>query len=306
MTLRGLLLALALGCAPTAHADELRVDGTIRTYTAIVPAHAQNLPLVLVLHGNTQQGHDVRERTSWAAVAARERFVAVFSDGLDRAWADLRTPDERLGGSPPAGTDDTAFLVELARHFVDAGIADRRRVYAAGVSNGGAMALTLACLRPDTFAAVASVAMEFTPSAMARCAPGRAIPVLLMNGTADPLIPYAGGHAGRRGTGAEYLPTAQTLAFWRQRNGCAATDAAAVSLPDVDATDRSTVTRIDSRCPQGADVVLYRVDGGGHRWPDRIADARHPRLVDAILGPQNHDIDGPALAWQFLRQATLP
>ena len=306
MMFRCLLPALLLACVHAAHADELRIDGTTRTYTAIVPAHAHAVPLVLVLHGNTQQGRDVRARTSWAAVAAREHFAVVFPDGLHRAWADLRAPGERLGGSPPAGTDDTAFLVALARHFVDAGIADRRRVYAAGVSNGGAMALTLACLRPDTFAAIASVAMELTPGAMARCAPGRAIPVLLMNGTADPLIPYAGGRGGRRGTGADYLPTARTVAFWRQRNGCAATDATVVSLPDVDATDHSTVTRIDSRCPQGADVVLYRIDGGGHRWPDRIADARHPRPVDAILGPQNHDIDGPALAWRFLAQSSLP
>lgn len=306
MTFRCLLLALLLACAHAAHADELHIDGTTRTYSAIVPAHAHALPLVLVLHGNTQQGRDVRARTSWAALAAREHFVVVFPDGLDRAWADLRTPDERLGGSPPAGTDDTAFLVALARHFVDAGIADRHRVYAAGVSNGGAMALTLACLRPDTFAAIASVAMEFTPGAMARCAPGRALPVLLMNGTADTLIPFAGGHGGRRGTGAEYLSTGRTLAFWRQRNGCAATDAAQVPLPDIDATDHSTVTRIESRCPAGADVVLYRVDGGGHRWPDRMADARHPRLVDAILGPQNHDIDGPGLAWRFLAESSLP
>jgi polyhydroxybutyrate depolymerase len=306
MALPWLLAAFVLAIAGSASADELHIGTTTRTYTAIVPAHAHAVPLVLALHGNSQQGRDIRERTSWTAVAEREHIAVVFPDGLNRAWADLRTPQERLGGSPPPGTDDTAFLVALAQHFVDIGVADRRRVYAAGVSNGGAMALTLACARPDTFAAVAAVAMEFTPGAMARCTPGRALPVLLMNGTADPLIPYAGGHAGRRGTGADYLSTERTLAYWRQRNGCTAADAAQAALSDLDTTDHSTVTRIDSTCPHGADVVLYRIDGGGHRWPDRLPDARHPRLVDAILGPQNHDIDGPGLAWRFLSQAALP
>jgi polyhydroxybutyrate depolymerase len=34
--------------------------------------------------------------------------------------------------------------------------------------------------------------------------------------------------------------------------------------------------------------------------PGRIADARHPMLVDSWLGPQNHDIDGPEVLWRFL------
>ena len=59
------------------------------------------------------------------------------------------------------------------------------------------------------------------------------------------------------------------------------------------------VTRIDSRCPRGGQVLLYRVDGGGHRMPDAMADAHHPRLVDALLGVQNHDIAAPELIWRY-------
>jgi polyhydroxybutyrate depolymerase len=62
------------------------------------------------------------------------------------------------------------------------------------------------------------------------------------------------------------------------------------------------VTRISSRCPPGRDVVLYRVNNGGHRMPGSFPDARFPRVVNLLLGPQNHDIDGAEAIWAFFRK----
>jgi len=47
--------------------------------------------------------------------------------------------------------------------------------------------------------------------------------------------------------------------------------------------------------------VLYRVNDGGHRMPG-AADARFPRLANAFLGPQNHDIDGAETIWAFFKK----
>jgi polyhydroxybutyrate depolymerase len=74
------------------------------------------------------------------------------------------------------------------------------------------------------------------------------------------------------------------------------------NLNDRDRNDQSTVTRIESRCPPGRDVVLYRINAGGRRMPGAFADARFPRLVNAFLGPQNRDIDGAATIWEFFRK----
>jgi len=298
-----LALALAFVFAAPASAEQMQVGGQSRSWSAIVPAQARRVPLVLVLHGNLQQGSDMRERTSWPQVAASHGFAVLFPDGLNRSWADLRSADERGGRSPPAGTDDAAFLLALVDRYVAAGIADPKRIYVTGVSNGGAMSLSLACRHADRFAAVASVVMEFTPTVAAACHPAHPIPVLLMNGTADPLIPYAGGRFHDRQDKAEYLSTAETVAFWRRSNGCASGDAGARALPDREPADHSTITRIDSHCPAGRAVVLYRVDGGGHRLPDTRADAQHPRLVDALLGPQNRDAGAPELIWDFFAGA---
>jgi polyhydroxybutyrate depolymerase len=62
------------------------------------------------------------------------------------------------------------------------------------------------------------------------------------------------------------------------------------------------VTRIVARGPQGREVVLYRVNGGGHRLPGQTPDMRFPRIVGMLLGPQNRDIDGAEIIWEFFRK----
>jgi polyhydroxybutyrate depolymerase len=126
--------------------------------------------------------------------------------------------------------------------------------------------------------------------------------MLMMNGTADPLIPYQGGRGTSRFAVPGFWSTEKTLDFWRRVNGCEAQDVGTIDLEDRDQTDRSTVTRISSRCPQGRDVVLYRVNDGGHRMPGAFPDARFPRMVDMMFGPQNRDIDGAKTIWTFFRR----
>src|SRR5262249_33613277 len=105
-------------------------------------------PLVLILHGNTQQGADMQRRSSWPEIARREQFIAIYPDGLNRAWADLRGSADVVGRRPPDGTDDVAALTALVEKYIKDGAADPKRIYVTGVSNGGAMAMSLACRAP--------------------------------------------------------------------------------------------------------------------------------------------------------------
>ena len=132
-----------------------------RTFSARL-ADGKPAPLVIVLHGNTQTGADMASRTSWPQVAKREQFAVGFS-----RWA-----QPRLGGFAPLepraaarrreGTDDVAFIAKLVEKYVADGTADPKRIYVTGLSNGGAMTMTLACKHADLFAAAASVIMNFT------------------------------------------------------------------------------------------------------------------------------------------------
>lgn len=292
--------ALAFGAGP-ALAERIDIDGVTRTFTAQL-ADKRPAPLVIALHGNTQTGEDMASRTSWPGIARREHFGVVFPDGLNRAWADFRPNANRAGRTPPEGTDDVAFVARLVEKFIADGTADPTRIYITGVSNGGAMTMTMICARADLFAAAASVIINLTDESANACHPSRPVPLLMMNGTADPLIPYQGGRGTSRFAVPGFWSTQMTLDFWRRANGCEATDAGAVDLSDRDLTDRSTVTRISSRCPQGRDIVLYRINDGGHRMPGAFPDARFPRMVDMLFGPQNRDIDGAETIWAFFRK----
>jgi polyhydroxybutyrate depolymerase len=287
--------------AGPAFADSISVDGATRTFTAQLP-ETRPAPLVIVLHGNTQTGEDMVTRTAWPSVAKRERFGVVFPDGLNRAWADLRPNGKRASRVPPDGTDDVAFIAKLVAKFVADGSADPRRIYVTGISNGGAMTMTMICKRAELFAAAASVIMNLTDESAAACHPSRPVPILMMNGTADTLVPYRGGRGTSRFAVDGFWSTEQTLAFWQRANGCDEQEATRVDLDDSDATDHSTVTRIVPHCPAGREVVLYRVNEGGHRMPGRFSDARFPRMVDYVLGPQNHDIDGAEVIWEFFKR----
>ena len=302
LRLSGLAVIVAVTCgACPALSDSIAISGVTRMFTAQLP-DKKPAPLVIVLHGNTQTGADMVGRTTWPAVARREHFGVVFPDGLHRAWADLRPDSKRAGRAPPKGTDDVGFIVALIEKFVADGSADPKRTYVTGVSNGGAMTMTMICARADLLAAAASVISNLTDESASACHPSRPVPMLMMNGTADPLIPYQGGRGTNRFGAAGFWSTAQTLAFWRRANACETEDAGAADLDDRDKADQSTVTRIASRCPPGRDVVLYRVNDGGHRMPGSFPNARFSRLVDALLGPQNHDIDGAETIWAFFGQ----
>ncbi len=292
--------AIVLG-AGSANAETIEIGGVMRSYLTQFP-ETKPAPLVIVLHGNTQSGDDIRTRTSWSQVAGRERFGVIYPDGLNRAWADLRPASKRAERAPPTDTDDVAFIVRLIEKYVADGTADPRHVYITGLSNGGAMTMTLVCARAELFAAAAGVIINLTDEMAGDCHPSRPVPILMMNGTADPLIPYNGGKGTSRFAVDGFWSTPSTLAFWRRANGCQTEDAAAIDLGDRDPDDQTRVTRIESHCPQGRDVVLYRVNGGGHRMPGTFSDARFPRIAAAFLGPQNHDIDGAETIWAFFRR----
>ena len=294
-------LLLIICSASPAWSESITIDGVMRTFTAQLPA-TRPAPLVIVLHGKMQTGADMMTRTSWPQLAKRERFGVVFPDGRNRAWADLRFDAKRAPGGPPEGTDDVAFIARIVEKYVADGKADPKRIYVTGISNGAAMTMTLACERADLFAAAASVVMNLTDDLGAACHPARPVPMLMMNGTADPLVPYLGGRGTSRFAVSGFWSTERTLAFWRRVNGCEEQDATAADLDDRDTTDHSTVTQISSNCPHGRDVVLYRINDGGHRMPGNSPDARLPRMVNYFLGPQNHDIDGAETIWAFFRK----
>lgn len=279
----------------------LSVGGFERRVVLETPNVAGPRPLVLVLHGNAQRPEDVRARMNWQEWVAKDEIVVAFPEGVNLAWADGRAPEAFLGRKPVHGVDDVQFLLTLVDNLASQGLIDRKRVFVTGLSNGGLMTYRLLCERADVFAGGAAIAASLWPGLAKSCQPSQPRPLLVMNGTADSVIPFEPTDPNAIAKGAVYtVGTHETLAQWRRANGCKET-MRVIPMPDVDANDRSTVTHIAWQCPPECAVELYRIEGGGHRIP-ALASTLQRLGVDLYFGGQNLDIDAAHEIWSFFSQ----
>jgi polyhydroxybutyrate depolymerase len=195
-----------------------------------------------------------------------------------------------------SGVDDVAFIRSLVGHLVRTGVSDPHRVYVTGFSTGGMMTLRLMCEAPELIAAVALIGANFPIELAESCEVRRPTPILVMNGTVDPVVPYAGGAVVFGG--GQVLSTYETISFMRTVNRCA--DRVNYSeLPDIDPDDGSHVIVASwTKCASAAPVVLYRIEGGGHRIPSRREDWP---VADILLGRMNNDFEAAYAMWNFFK-----
>jgi polyhydroxybutyrate depolymerase len=302
----GLALILQISglAAPAARADtffeSIWSGGRERTFMVALPngvRPGRPLPTVIALHGATMNGRMMRRMFGMDELSERAGFAVVYPDGLRRRWNDGRA--ER-GGGP----DDVGFLRGLADYLVHERIADPARLYLVGVSNGGMLAYRTACEAPGLFAAYAAVIANLPARVAERCAGRGSAPMLVINSTDDPVIPWEGGELGGFARRGEVLSTPDTVEFWARQNGCSA-DVQTKPLPDKDASDGSTVlARQYADCKSGAPVVLLSVQGGGHLPPGTQLGNRP--LLRLMLGQANQDISAADVSWKFFKRFPLP
>jgi polyhydroxybutyrate depolymerase len=152
------------------------------------------------------------------------------------------------------------------------------------------MSYVLACKLSDRIAAIGGVAGAYSyPPDM--CQPDRPMPVIAFHGTADPIVPYEGGLAGR--DGITFPAIADWIKSWVERNGC---------NPDPDeipANGDASGIRF-SECEDGSEVVFYSIAEGGHTWP-----GGNP-MPEWLTGPTSQDIEASQVMWEFFKQHPLP
>jgi poly(hydroxyalkanoate) depolymerase family esterase len=125
-----------------------------RGYKLFEPARdGRALPLVVMLHGCTQDPDDFARGTGMNALAREHGFLVLYPEQTQRAntsrcWNWFKHNHQARGKGEPGILAGMVRDV-IARHGVDAD-----RVYVAGLSAGGAMAAILGDAYPDLFAAV--------------------------------------------------------------------------------------------------------------------------------------------------------
>ena len=263
-----------------------------RAYKLYVPSSYTGapLPLVLMLHGCTQDPDQFATGTNMNAVAEAHGFFALYPDEPSSAQA-LKCWQWFDPAHQTRGAGEPAALVALVDHVAAQYAVDGARTFAAGLSAGAAMSVVLGATYPDRFSAiVVSAGLEYaaaTSLAGASTAqldggpnPAQQVRVLVFQGTADGIVAPVNGD--------------QVAAQWRDTD--AMLGAAVPATPD--ATEMAQVAggRSYTTTHWGSWVQKIAVDGMGHAWSGGDAAASY---TDAT-GPNASE-----LSWQFFSTGTV-
>ena len=213
-------------------------------------------PTLIVLHPYSGDALSTARYSGFLQAAIPCGFNVVVPDAIGHEWHD--TPDET-----PFYDNDIELLGSLVERLVAQGIADPKRIFIAGISNGGMMAFAIACARPDLFAGIGTISGGMPSHVQENCRLNKPMPLVMIHGDADDVLSYAGGDVGdpsgffRTTAGVE-----QTAAlFARTHEGSASREPKRTQIRD----GKRVIERIDWSNGSGYPLVtVVKVLGGGH------------------------------------------
>jgi polyhydroxybutyrate depolymerase len=249
---------------------------TERTYIAYIPDSLNSSKpsiLVFVHHGFTMSGEIMSKLTSWTKIADENGFVVAFPDGPPGTpWNVGEGAVCGMGDAVNNKTQDDFGFVQKMIDEIDSKVPiDHSKIFTTGFSMGGFFANNIGCRRPEMVRAIAphSGGAEIDY----QCPVPR--PVMIIHGTADPIISYQCGLDAR--------------AKWVKANGCS-TEVDTVQV-------KGGVCERNRNCPAGAQVEMCSFQGMSHGWAG--SDATE---YGGIYGGGSEYEDAARLAWRFFQE----
>lgn len=315
-------ISIFYGCAPRSgraisenlpdgwRESSIEFEGLARWYRIYTPDPLPEKPaLVLYLHGGTLSMRSlfsplIDGTDRWFSIAEEEGLVLLVPNGVnaetgdtygdDQNWNDLR-PDPAAGQTT---VNDVGFLMALLDKVSEDLPIDENRLYVTGASNGGMMTYRLLIERPDRFAAGAAFIANLPALSEDLTLPESPTPLMIANGTEDPLMPWDGGAVAKdRGW---VMSTDETVLWWVGANQADPARLNSKTLPDLNLDDGCQVR--EDYYPAGEDgapVLFFALLGGGHTMPSLTQPGRLLNLAERIVGPVCQEVEGVDLAWDF-------
>ncbi|WP_434109131.1 extracellular catalytic domain type 1 short-chain-length polyhydroxyalkanoate depolymerase [Paraburkholderia caffeinilytica] len=261
--------------APAEHTFDADTPGTFSTHTfsnsagqrqykLYVPAvyHGEPLPLIVMLHGCTQNADDFAAGTRMNEMAERHGFIVVYPNQSQAAnpsvcWNWFKPADQQRDQGEPS------LIAGITREVMARYRVDPARVYVAGLSAGGAMADIMLKTSPDLYAAacvhsgLAYGSAKNLPSALAAMKGGKVHrdrsrldpqrPLIVFHGDADTTVHPSNAAALVAGfdAGATTVAPSHVTGTASGRHGC-------------------TVQRLVA--PNGVEAESWTIHGAGHAW----------------------------------------
>ncbi len=262
-------------------------DGVPRT--AILVQHRRlkqaRRPAVIILRGGREKGARLRRTFGFEEMARSSGAILIYPEPLAGRWGDAPGPEARR---------DSIFIHDLIVKFVARGIGDRGKVFLVGIATGGTMALRLACDERNVFAGIAVLGASLPPDLEASCKPSHPVPLMMIAGTADPVVPLHDGKASLPQGKTELLSIDATLGLFGKAAGCAGGMTTTI-LPEKD-THGGTRAYLDKLNNCKVPVEAVRIEGGGY-----------PQAGLSSEGGPGHglakgDVNSAKLVWDFFRR----
>lgn len=306
--MRSLLLLAVFATPWTASAQEAELLGpgdhkrfvTVddlkrRHYIHVPPKYDAKTPpaVVLALHGAMMDAKMMEGFTGLNETADKHNFIVVYPNGTGPGGVILTWNAGMFPGElNKTKVDDVKYLGKVLDDVEAAVKIDKKRIYACGLSNGGMMCYRLASEMSDRIAAIAPVAGTM---AVEKYQPKRPVPVVHFHGTKDNLVPFK-GLPNKDGKIYKFRSVPDTIAACVKANGCG--EKPTETMIEGKEDKLKVIRKNYGKGKDGAEVVLYVVEDGGHTWPGMT-------LAPAFLGLSTKNISANEVMWEFFRKHAL-
>jgi poly(hydroxyalkanoate) depolymerase family esterase len=277
-----------------------------RTYKLYIPSgyRGQALPVVVMLHGCTQDPDDFAAGTRMNKLAERELFFVVYPAQAapanpSKCWNWFKATDQHRGRGEPS------IIAGITHQLMSTYHVNARQVYVAGLSAGGAMAVIMGVSYPDLYTAIgvhsglAYGAAHDLPSALAAMQNGGTTAARQQDsrfpaaGIGTRIVPTIVFH-GDRDTTVHPRNGDQVLAQWTTIHADGGPDTVAqtklrVSVSQGQVPDGHAYTRFVYHDASGQAVMeQWLVHGAGHGWSGggpngSFTDPKGPDASQAIV-----------------------
>lgn len=279
----------------------LKHEGYNRYYKFYVPndfTQQKTYPVVLILHGGggTAKGMVRFTKGRFNKLADNFGFVAVYPNGFGKSWNDGGR--DTLAKARKLNIDDVGFIEKVIDDLDSKINVDKNNIFACGISNGGFMVQRLALEIPELIRGIGVVAANLSADQIAGINQKNPVPVIFINGTSDPLVPYNGGPVmvlkQKRG---KVMSVDESTNFWIKNNECTK-KISEEKIPDVNKRDDCSATKTIYQNPRNPKIKMevIKIENGGHTWP-----GTKQYLPKKLVGNTNRDFNACDEIWQFFQ-----